>query len=49
MEWISCKECAYFEDCETKEDREGCYHGILKDGGIMSLVEPSTEKGGVEE
>ena len=43
MEWMSCKECAYFEDCETKEDREGCYNGILKDGGIMSLVEPSTE------
>ena len=26
-EWTQCKECIYFEDCQTKEDRDGCYFG----------------------
>ena len=25
--WTNCKDCIYFEDCETKEDRDGCYMG----------------------
>lgn len=28
-EWIHCSGCAYFEDCETKEDRDGCYFGEI--------------------
>jgi hypothetical protein len=27
MEWVSCKECIYLEDCELTEDRDGCYAG----------------------
>ena len=26
-EWIECKNCIYFEDCDTKENRDGCYFG----------------------
>ena len=26
-EWTQCNECIYFEDCQTKEDRDGCYFG----------------------
>ena len=26
-EWTLCKNCIYFEDCDTKEDRFGCYCG----------------------
>lgn len=29
--WVQCKECIYFEDCETKEDRDGCYLGDTED------------------
>ena len=27
MEWTECKNCIYFDECENKEDREGCYCG----------------------
>lgn len=26
-EWIPCTDCIYFEDCEDKESRDGCYFG----------------------
>lgn len=26
-EWVQCKDCVHFEDCDTKEDRDGCYLG----------------------
>ena len=26
-DWIPCTKCAFFEDCETKESRDGCYFG----------------------
>ena len=26
MDWVNCKECIFFEDCEA-EDRDGCYFG----------------------
>lgn len=26
-EWVECKDCIYFEDCDAKEEREGCYFG----------------------
>ena len=29
-EWTLCKNCIYFEDCDTKEDRFGCYCGEPK-------------------
>ena len=22
--WINCNECIFYEDCEAKEDRDGC-------------------------
>lgn len=27
-EWVPCKECVSFDDCEFKEDRDGCYLGV---------------------
>ena len=26
-EWVQCKNCIHFEDCDTKEGRDGCYLG----------------------
>jgi hypothetical protein len=26
-DWTACKDCIYFEDCEVKENRDGCYCG----------------------
>lgn len=26
-EIVECRKCIYFDDCETKEDRDGCYFG----------------------
>lgn len=26
-EWVRCTKCIHFEDCDTKEDRDGCYLG----------------------
>lgn len=26
-DWLPCSKCAFFEDCETKESRDGCYFG----------------------
>lgn len=25
--WTNCKECIYFEECDEKEGRDGCYFG----------------------
>ena len=25
--WVECGKCIYWEDCENKEDRDGCYLG----------------------
>ena len=25
--WTQCVDCIYYEDCENKEDRDGCYLG----------------------
>jgi len=25
--WVSCLECIYIDDCEIKEDRDGCLAG----------------------
>ena len=30
-QWIPCSECVSFEDCEFKEDRDGCYLGARLD------------------
>lgn len=30
-EWVECKNCANFEDCDTKENRDGCYCGEEQD------------------
>ena len=26
-DWIPCTKCCFFEDCETKESRDGCHFG----------------------
>ena len=26
-EYVACKECIMWEDCENKESRDGCYFG----------------------
>lgn len=26
-EYVACKECTMWEDCENKEGRDGCYFG----------------------
>lgn len=31
-EWVRCKDCIHFEDCDTKEGRDGCYFGDPYDG-----------------
>ena len=30
-EWVVCKECTMWEDCENKESRDGCYFGEKED------------------
>ena len=29
-EWTQCKDCAYFDDCDEKENKDGCYFGEPK-------------------
>ena len=29
--WTDCKECELFDDCEDKEDHDGCYFGETED------------------
>lgn len=36
-EWTQCKDCIYFEDCETKEDRDGCYFGETCEEKIKTM------------
>lgn len=26
-EWVECTKCIHVEDCDVKEDRDGCYFG----------------------
>jgi hypothetical protein len=28
--WVDCKECVYFENCNEKETRDGCYFGMAE-------------------
>ena len=30
-EYITCNKCIMWEDCENKENREGCYFGEKED------------------
>lgn len=36
MNWVNCNECIYFDDCETKEDRDGCYFGDTIESSFVS-------------
>ena len=27
---VDCKECIYFEECNNKEARDGCYFGMTE-------------------
>lgn len=31
MEWTNCKECIEFEDCEHKENEDGCFCGTKEE------------------
>lgn len=30
-EWVSCSECIYWDDCEEKENVDGCEFGETED------------------
>lgn len=30
-EFVICSQCVYWEDCENKEDRDGCYFGAKEE------------------
>ena len=32
-EYVACKECVFWEDCENKESRDGCYCGEKETDG----------------
>lgn len=32
--WTACKDCIDFEDCENKEDRDGCYFGEVENEDV---------------
>lgn len=36
MQWISCQQCEFYEDCDCKEDRDGCYIGETKEDNCES-------------
>ena len=30
-EFVICSQCVYWEDCENKEDRDGCFFGAKEE------------------
>lgn len=30
-EFVICSQCIYWEECENKEDRDGCYFGAKEE------------------
>lgn len=30
-EFVICSQCIYWEECENKEDRDGCYFGVKEE------------------
>lgn len=30
-DFVICSQCIYWEDCEMKESRDGCYFGEMED------------------
>jgi hypothetical protein len=30
-EFVICSQCVYWEECENKEDRDGCYFGVKEE------------------
>ena len=37
LDWTACKDCIYFEDCETKEDKDGCCFGEVEDENMQRV------------
>lgn len=38
LDWTSCFDCVYFEDCEEKESRDGCCFGeSIEDRTVIKL------------
>lgn len=31
FDWTECSKCILFDDCETKEDRDGCHFGVSEE------------------
>ena len=34
-EWVECKNCIYVEDCDTREDKDGCFLGATCKEDVM--------------
>ena len=32
--FVICSQCIYWEECENKEDRDGCYFGMTEEDVI---------------
>lgn len=30
-DFVICSQCIYFDECEIKEDRDGCYFGATEE------------------
>ena len=30
-EFVTCSQCIYWEECENKESRDGCYFGVMEE------------------
>ena len=36
-EFVYCSQCIYYDECEEKEDRDGCYYGEREEDVDESL------------
>lgn len=46
MDWVSCSECIYFDECEDRESRDGCYCGDTRDDTEHELKGSTIADGG---
>ena len=38
-EFVECSQCSYWEECESKENRDGCYFGEKMEEENMNMYE----------
>lgn len=41
-DFVICSQCVYWEECEMKEDRDGCYFGETEDN-LNETLDTATE------